>query len=122
MLRDRNSDLEKSVEQTVNFNAKVKNIGDIETTYVIKALFRDDSGGDWETVGTQQVTLGPSEYKVVIVGGIMCTETMCGKNFDVKFILYDLETEAVLDEKVIDKAWNVRETIAVGAIVEYWVD
>lgn len=45
-----------------------------------------------------------------------------GKYFDVKFILYDYETEGLLDQKEIDKAWHVKETIVTGTITGFWIE
>jgi len=46
---------------------------------------------------------------------------MADKYFDVKFILYDSE-ENVLDDKMIEKAWYVKEKVIQGVIYEFWID
>jgi hypothetical protein len=47
---------------------------------------------------------------------------MAGKYFDVKFILYEAETETALDEKEIDRAWYVKEIVVLGSIDVFWIE
>jgi hypothetical protein len=60
--------------------------------------------------------------ETMIIGGIECTESMAGKYFDVKFILYEAETETALDEKEIDRAWYVKEIVVLGSIDGFWIE
>jgi hypothetical protein len=89
--------LEKEVGQLVHFKAKIKNTGNKETTYV-------------------------THMETMIIGGVECTESMAGKYFDVKFILYETETETALDEKEIDRAWYVKEIVVLGSIDLFWIE
>jgi hypothetical protein len=115
--------IEKDVGQEVCFKAKIKNTGDAETTYLIVAKWCEDGESSWETAGQADVTLAPGEYsEVLIVGSIDCTENMKGKHYDVKFILYDHETETLLDQEELDKAFYVRTTMISGAIYECWIE
>lgn len=114
--------LEKEVGQTVHFKAKVKNNGQVEATYVIVAYWREDGTGEWVSGGIADVRLAPEQYETLVIGGIECTEIMVGKYFDVKFVLYDAETEMVLDEKVIEWAWLVKEKAVQGIIAGYWIE
>jgi hypothetical protein len=47
---------------------------------------------------------------------------MVGKYFDVKVLVYRCESESVLDEKEIDKAWYVAADTASGAVTDLWID
>ena len=47
---------------------------------------------------------------------------MVGKYFDVKFILYQWDTEIVLDDKVIAEAFYVKEVVVSGDVTGYWVE
>jgi hypothetical protein len=115
--------LEKDVGQEVCFKAKIQNTGDVNATYLIVAKWCEDGESSWETAGQADVTLAPGEYsEVLIVGSLNCVEEMKGKHFDVKFILYDHETETLLDQEELDKAFYVRTTIINGAIHECWIE
>jgi hypothetical protein len=114
--------LEKEVGQTVHFKASVKNTGNVETTYIVAVHWRVDGTEEWESGGITDVRLAPWQYETLVLGGIMCTESMMGKHFDVKFVLLEYETERVLDQKEIDKAWHVKETIITGTIIGFWIE
>jgi len=114
--------LEKEVGQNAHFKAKIENTGNGETTYIIVAKWREHSTDGWESDYLADLRLGPGQSETLVVGGVECTETMMGKYFDVKFILYDSETETVLDEKVIDRAWHVKEMVVAGNIISFWIE
>jgi len=114
--------LEKEVGQSIQFKVKVKNTGNVETTYLIFAKRREDGTEEWESDGFADVRLSPGHYEALVVGSVECMEEMAGKYFDVKFLLYDYETETLLDEKEIDRAWHVKETIVTGTIISYWIE
>ena len=114
--------LEKEVGQTVHFKASVKNTGNVETTYIVAVHWRVDGTEEWESGGITDVRLAPWQYETLVLGGIMCTESMMGKHFDVKFVLLEYETERILDQKEIDKAWHVKETIITGTITGFWIE
>ena len=46
---------------------------------------------------------------------------MAGKYFDVQFMLYEHETELLLDTLTMESAWYVKEPIVAGAIIDSWV-
>jgi len=116
--------LEKSVGECVSFKAKVKNTGSVNATYIIVAKWKEHGTEEWETVGIEDgITLSPGQYsEVFILGHVECTEAMNGKYFDAKFILYDAETETLLDEKYIPEAWLVRSVLVQGLIAGYWLE
>ena len=114
--------LEKEVGQMVHFKAKIKNTGNRETTYVIVVKWREDGTEEWESGGLEDMRLAPEHMETMIIGGVECCEWMAGKYFDVKFILYDAETETALDEKEIDRAWYVKEIVVLGSIYGFWIE
>ena len=115
--------LEKDVGETVCFKAKIKNTGNVNTTYLIAAKWCEDETSSWETVGHVEVTLAPGEIsEIFIVGNVDCTEEMKGKYFDAKFILYDKETENILDQKELNKAFYVKSAIITGNIYSFWLE
>ena len=114
--------LEKEVGQTVHFKACVKNTGNVETVYVIVAEWRTDGTEAWTSAGIADVSLLPGHYETLYIGGIECTEAMMGKHFDVRFTLYDYPAEQLLDQKEIDKAWHVKETVITGTITGFWIE
>jgi hypothetical protein len=114
--------LEKEVGQLVHFKAKIKNNGNKETTYVIVVKWREDGTEEWESGGLEDLRLAPEHMETMIIGGVECTESMAGKYFDVKFILYEAETETALDEKEIDRAWYVKEIVVLGTIYGFWIE
>ena len=86
------------------------------------AKWRQDGTEEWEAAGLADLRLSSGqESDILIIGAVECTETMMDKYFDVKIILYEYEIETVLDEKEIDKAWYVRETLVSGTVTGYWV-
>ena len=115
--------LEKNVGQNVAFKVKIKNTGNVEATYVIVAEWREHGAEDWETVGQETVTLSPGQHsEVLTLGTVECCEEMVDKYFDVRFVLYDAETEAALDDAVMNEAWVVRLTSVCGAIYSCWIE
>jgi len=114
--------LEKEVGQLVHFKAKIKNTGNKETTYVIVVKWREDGTEEWESGGLEDLRLAPEHMETMIIGGVECGEDMAGKYFDVKFILYEAETETALDEKEIDRAWYVKEIVVLGSIDGFWIE
>jgi len=116
--------LEKDAGQCVSFSAKVKNTGEVNATYVIVAKWKEHGTEEWETVGVEDgIHLSPGQYsEIFILGYVECTEGMRGKYFDAKFILYDAETETMLDEKYVPEAWLVRSMVVQGAIAGYWLE
>ncbi len=114
--------LEKEVGQMVHFKAKIKNTGNRETTYVIVVKWREDGTEEWESGGLEDLRLPPEHMETMIIGGVECGEWMAGKYFDVKFILYEAETEAALDMKEIDRAWYVKEILVLGSIDGFWIE
>ena len=114
--------LEKEVGQLVHFKAKIKNTGNKETTYVIVVKWREDGTEEWESGGLEDLRLAPEHMETMIIGGVECTESMAGTYFDVKFILYEAETETALDEKEIDRAWYVKERVVLGSIYGFWIE
>lgn len=114
--------LEKDVGQGVCFKAKVKNSGNVDTTYLIVVHWREDGADAWESGGLADATLSPGEYETLAVGCVECTEAMMGRHFDVRFALYEHGTETLLDEKEIDRAWHVKETMVDGSIIDFWIE
>ena len=114
--------LEKDVGETVCFKAKIKNTGNVNTTYLILAKWCEDETSSWETVGHVEVTLAPGEISEILVGNVDCTEPMKGKYFDAKFILYDKETENVLDQKELNKGFYVKSAVITGSIYGFWLE
>jgi hypothetical protein len=55
------------------------------------------------------------------MGCLEVTEDMAGNYYDVKFMLYEHETEQLLDEETLEAAWYVEEPIVAGAFVDAWV-
>jgi hypothetical protein len=66
--------------------------------------------------------LGSGQSETIAIGSLICTEAMMGKYFDVKFILYQCDTEIILDEKVIPEAFYVKEVVVSGDVTGYWVE
>lgn len=113
---------EKDVGDYVHFKVKVKNTGNVEATFLVHIYWSEGGLGEWEADGLEDVRLGPGEYETLVVGSVECTEAMMGRFFDVKFVLYDAEADAVLDEKINERAWYVSEVIVSGSIVGFWVE
>ena len=113
--------LEKEVGQTVHFKVKVKNTGTVEAVYIVVAMWREHGTEEWEPNCIEDVWLSPSDYELIMLDGILCTEEMVDKYFDVKFVLYDSE-ENVLDDKTIENAWYVKEKVIQGVIYEFWIE
>ena len=114
-------DLVKQVGQLVSFRVKIKNTGNQETGYIVNVLWREHGTGEWETACIEDIWLEPEQYEHIEVGSIECAEWMSGKYFDVQFMLYDHETELLLDSAMLESAWYVKEPIIAGAIIDSWV-
>ena len=109
--------------QYVHNNVRIKNTGAGETCYLIIAKISEDGVNAWEKAGVADVQLSPgAESDTLLVGKVKCGEAMAGKYFDVKVLVYQCETESVLDETEIDKAWHVTADTASGAVTDLWVD
>jgi hypothetical protein len=46
---------------------------------------------------------------------------MAGKYFDAQFLLYEHETELLLDTIMLESVWYVNEPIVAGSIIGTWV-
>lgn len=114
--------LEKEVGQSVHFKVKIQNNGQLETTYIIVTKWRLHGTEEWESCGFEDLRLLSGQLETMIVGYVECTEWMVEKYFDVKFLLYEAETERLLDEKYVDKAWYVKEVTILGTIAGYWIE
>ena len=101
---------------------KLKTPGTWRRHNIIVAKWREDGTEAWESGGLEDVRLAPMQIETLVLGGVECTESMAGKYFDVKFVLYDTETESVLDEKEIDRAWFVKEIVVLGTIYGCWIE
>ena len=113
--------LVKEVGDLVSFRVKIKNTGNQGTGYIISVLWREHGTGEWETACIEDIWLEPEQYEHIEVGSIECVEWMAGKYFDVQFMLYDHETELLLDSAMLESAWYVKEPIVAGAIIDSWV-
>ena len=113
--------LVKEVGDLVSFRVKIKNTGNQETGYIINVLWREHGSGEWETACIEDIWLEPEQYEHIEVGSIECVEWMSGKYFDVQFMLYEHETELLLDSAILESAWYVKEPIVAGAIIDSWV-
>jgi hypothetical protein len=116
------STLEKEVGQFVHFKATIKNTGNVETTYCIVAKWSEHGVEEGETAGLADAHLSPGQSEMLTIGSVECTEAMMGKYFDVKFVLYQWDTERVLEEKVIAEAFYVQEVVVSGDVTGYWVE
>jgi hypothetical protein len=114
--------LVKHVGDIVHFGAKVKNTGDIEAGYFVVVKWREHGTEEWETGGIEDAWLGPEQYGEFTIGFVECAEWMVGKYFDVKFTLYQTETERVLDVKEIPEAWVVEAYEVLGTLSNYWIE
>jgi len=108
--------LTKEVGEVVNF--KVKNTGNTETGYIVIVKWSLHGEGEWETACVEDLWLTPDQYEHLELGCLEITEEMAGKYYDVKFLLYEYETEQLLDEKTLEAAWYVEERIVAGTFVD----
>jgi hypothetical protein len=113
--------LTKEVGDVVNFKVKVKNTGNTETGYIVVVKWSLHGEGDWETACVEDIWLGPDQYQLMEMGCLEVTEGMVGNYYDVKFLLYEHETEQLLDEATMEAAWYVEEPIVAGTFVDAWV-
>lgn len=114
--------IEKEVGQYVHFKATIKNTGNVETTYCIVAKWSEHGLEEWETAGLADARLSSGQSETLAIGSVECTEAMMGKYFDVKFILYQWDTERVLEDKMIAEAFYVKEVVVSGDVTGYWVE
>lgn len=110
--------LTKEVGDVVNFKVKVKNTGNTETGYIIIVKWSLHGEGEWETACIEDVWLAPDQYEHMELGCLEVTEEMAGNYYDVKFLLYEHETEQLLDEQALEAAWYVEEHIVAGTFVD----
>ena len=94
----------KHVGDVVHFKSKVKNTGEIEAGYIVVVKWKVHGTEDWETAGIEDLWLTPGNYEEITIGFVECSEWMVDKFFDVKFTLYQAETEQILDIKEISEA------------------
>ena len=113
--------LVKEVGDLVSFRVKIKNTGNQGTGYIVNVLWREHGTGEWKTACIEDIWLEPEQYEHIEVGSIECAEWMAGKYFDVQFMLYEHETELLLDTLTMESAWYVKEPIIAGAIIDSWV-
>lgn len=114
--------LVKHVGEIVHFGAKVKNTGEIEAGYIVAVKWREHGTEEWETGGIEDAWLDPEQYGEFTIGFVECAEWMVGKYFDVKFTLYQAETEQVLDVREISEAWVVEAYEVLGTLSNYWIE
>jgi flagellin-like protein len=115
------NNLVKEVGDLVNFKAKIKNTGNQESKYLIVVLWKEHEVEEWEQASIEDIVLAPDLTEHIELGSIECTPDMAGKMYDVQFILYDAETENLLDKKTIEMAWSVTEPIVAGSIIGHWI-
>ena len=114
--------LVKHVGEIVHFGAKVKNTGEIEAGYIVVVKWREHGTEEWESGGLEDAWLDPEQYVEFTIGFVECAEWMVGKYFDVKFTLYQTETERVLDVKEVPEAWYVEEHEVLGSLYLTWIE
>jgi hypothetical protein len=114
--------LVKHVGEFVHFRAKVKNTGEIEAGYIVVVKWKEHGTEEWESAGLEDAWLEPEQYGEFMVGFVECAEWMVGKYFDVKFTLYQTETERVLDVKEILEAWYVEAYEVLGTLSNFWIE
>jgi hypothetical protein len=115
--------LEKDVGQNVCFKAKIKNTGDLNGTYIIVAKFKQHDTDDWQIVGQKTLNLTSEQSsEILFIGNVECSEIMIGKYYDAKLVLYEEETETILDQKTIPEAWRVKSTMVSGLITGFWLE
>ena len=114
--------LVKHVGDVVHFRAKVKNTGEVEAGYFVMVKWKEHGSEEWETSGLEDTWLDPGTYEEFNVGFVECSEWMVGKYFDVKFVLYQAETERVLDIEEVSEAWIVEAYEVLGTLYGYWIE
>ena len=114
--------LAKHVGEAVHFGAKVKNTGQIEAGYIVVVKWKEHGTEEWETGGLEDAWLVPEQYGEFTIGFVECTERMVGKYFDVKFTLYQTETDRILDVREIPEAWFVEAYEVLGTLSNYWIE
>ena len=122
LIVEADATVHKEVGDTVSFYAKVKNTGSITTVYIVKAYYRENkvSPGSWIYVSSTTVSLDAGETSSdLLVGTLEATGEMAGKVYDARFTL-ETDSGRLLDEKVINKAFDVSQKIA-GKLTNVWV-
>jgi hypothetical protein len=114
--------LVKHVGDVVHFGAKVMNTGEIEAGYLVVVKWKEHGTEEWETGGIEDAWLDPEQFGEFTIGFVECAEWMVGKYFDVKFTLYQTETERVLDVKEIPEAWYVEAYEVLGTLSNFWIE
>jgi len=121
MARALEEELVKEVGDLVSFRVKVQNTGNKGTGYLVYVMVCEHGTGEWDNVGLEDIWLESDQYEHLELGNMEVSEWMVGKYFDVQFLLYDHETEILLDSVVIESAWYVPEPIIAGSIIGQWV-
>jgi flagellin-like protein len=114
-------DLVKEMGDLVSFSVKIKNTGNQGTGYIVMVLWSEHGTGEWETACIEDLWLEHGQYDQITVGSIECSEWMAGKYFDAQFLLYEHETELLLDTVMLESVWYVNEPIVAGSIIGTWV-
>lgn len=113
--------LVKEVGDLVQFKAKIKNTGNLGSGYIVVVLWSEHDSGTWETACIEDIWLETEQYELMELGSMECTEDMAGKYFDVKFKLYQHDTEELLDSAMFESVWYVSEPIIAGSIIDSWI-
>jgi len=114
--------LVKHVGEYVHFGVKVKNTGEVEAGYIVVVKWREHGTEEWETGGIEDAWLDPGQYVELTLGYVECAEWMVGSYFDVKFTLYQTETDRTLDVKEVPEAWFVEEHEITGSLYTIWIE
>ena len=121
MARALEEELVKEVGDLVSFRVKIQNTGNQGTGYLVYVMVSEHGASEWENVGLEDIWLEADQYEHLELGNMEVSEWMVGKYFDVQFLLYDHETEILLDSVIIESAWYVPEPIISGSIIGQWV-
>ena len=113
--------LVKEVDDLVSFQVKIKNTGNMGTGYVVYVLISEHDIDEWDEVALGDIWLEPEQQEHLELGNVEVSKWMVGVDFDVQFLLYDLETEKLLDSVTIESAWYVPELVVAGSIIGQWV-
>jgi hypothetical protein len=111
----------KHVGDLVYFKAKIKNTGEIDASYIVIVKWKVHGTEEWETGGIEDIWITTGSHEEITIGFVECNEWMVDKYFDVKFTLYEAETERELDIKEIPEAWYVEEYEVLGTFYSYWI-
>jgi hypothetical protein len=91
------------------------------TAYIVTVDWTEHGTNDWERACTEDILLEPEQYEHLEVGLLECTEEMSGKYYDVKLLLFEQDSQQLLDSVEIENAWYVSETIVSGSIIGHWI-